>query len=441
MTILLRTGAFASTAQGQQSSLAAASSAFEHIRKLAKAGNADAQYELGRMYLRASNDFSAAAKWLEKAAQQGHADAQFRLGVMYKDGTGVFRNSAEGARLMEMAAGQYRTAAEQGDARAMYQLGRMADANWQGHVAAEWYKWAAEQYRKAAEQGNAEAQYQLGYMYSRGEGVGRDEVEAFSWYKMAAANGHMEAQYILGDEGARHGVIKDKTERLKWFKLAAEQGHSQAQWRLGLCYHVGDCPRDKTEAAGWYRVAADQGDTAAQIHYWELTAGKLTDREETRVRALYHLVTTLDSPSARPFWLLFGILLLALPVAWRIGWLLAVSPFPEGDGGARTIVRMLLYLPLFMVCCDILFALFQKLSVSDELWDGFFSLRHHHRVGGGVSIVCGYAGSIAGEMALAQPSFQVLHEVKRWSFPVLFPIVLCLFVICLIIFLQDASFF
>ena len=45
-------------------------------------------------------------------------------------------------------------------------------------------------YRKAAEQGLAKAQYNLGFMYSTGEGVPEDYATAYSWWKIAIANGN-----------------------------------------------------------------------------------------------------------------------------------------------------------------------------------------------------------------------------------------------------------
>ncbi len=42
-------------------------------------------------------------------------------------------------------------------------------------------------YRKAAEQGVARAQYNLGFMYSHSQGVPQDYVQAHMWYNLAAS--------------------------------------------------------------------------------------------------------------------------------------------------------------------------------------------------------------------------------------------------------------
>ncbi len=41
-----------------------------------------------------------------------------------------------------------------------------------------------------AEQGNAQAQHELGYMYLRGRGVARDDIQAHMWWSLAASQGN-----------------------------------------------------------------------------------------------------------------------------------------------------------------------------------------------------------------------------------------------------------
>ena len=47
-------------------------------------------------------------------------------------------------------------------------------------------KEALKWYRLAAEQGHAKAQYNLGWMYFNGNGVPEDDKEAVKWYRLAA---------------------------------------------------------------------------------------------------------------------------------------------------------------------------------------------------------------------------------------------------------------
>jgi TPR repeat protein len=59
-------------------------------------GDADAQYELGRLYLGAPGDPHQAARWLRLAATKGHCHAEVALGEMLFQGQVVPRQAARG---------------------------------------------------------------------------------------------------------------------------------------------------------------------------------------------------------------------------------------------------------------------------------------------------------------------------------------------------------
>ena len=52
-------------------------------------------------------------------------------------------------------------------------------------------------FRKAAEQNVADAQYILGVCYDSGEGVAKDEIEAYKWWLLAAGHGNDDAKYNM----------------------------------------------------------------------------------------------------------------------------------------------------------------------------------------------------------------------------------------------------
>ena len=129
-------------------------SAFNMFKQAAEHGNAEAQYNLGKMYQwgrGVERDDAEATRWYRKAADQGHANAQDNLGWMYQNGLGVEQNYIE---------------------------------------AVSWY-------RKAADQGHANAQNNMGWMYQNGLGVTQDETEAVKWYRLAAKQGNTYAQNNL----------------------------------------------------------------------------------------------------------------------------------------------------------------------------------------------------------------------------------------------------
>ena len=64
----------------------------EGVRKLAEAGDADAQWQMGVRYHTGAGvqqDDTQAVQWFLRAAEQGHVDAQGSLGAYYWKGRGV----------------------------------------------------------------------------------------------------------------------------------------------------------------------------------------------------------------------------------------------------------------------------------------------------------------------------------------------------------------
>ena len=88
--------------------------------------------------------------------------------------------------------------------------------------------------RRTAEQGDAKAQYNLGVMYYNGIGVTQDFSKALEWFHRAAEQGFADAQSDLGYMYSNgKGVIQDFSKALEWFHRAAEQGYAKAQYNLG----------------------------------------------------------------------------------------------------------------------------------------------------------------------------------------------------------------
>ncbi|MDX9974478.1 MAG: tetratricopeptide repeat protein, partial [FCB group bacterium] len=122
-------------------------------------------------------------------------------------------------------------------------------------------------HRKSADQGDASAQYLLGNAYLLGEGVPKDEIEAFGWFRKAAIQGDARAQIIVANAyNAGEMVPVDKVESLKWYRKAADQGDALAQCCVATAYLNGDgVQRDEVEARKWFRKAANQGYAPAAL--------------------------------------------------------------------------------------------------------------------------------------------------------------------------------
>lgn len=101
------------------------------------------------------------------------------FGQMAYDGDGVEQDFVK-------AAGWYRIAADQGNARAQHNLALMYESG-EGvsHDLAEAAKW----YRMAADQGNAGSQNNLAALYESGEGMPQDDAIALDLYRRAAKGG------------------------------------------------------------------------------------------------------------------------------------------------------------------------------------------------------------------------------------------------------------
>lgn len=136
------------------------------------------------------------------------------------------------------------------------------------------YETANRNFMPLAQQGDARAQYQISFMYFKGRGVPQDYNLAVVWARKAAMQGLSDAQSLLGFFYLKgEGVTQDYKEAAIWYRKAAEQGDSVAQTNLGLLYGFGyGVPKNNTEAIVWLRKGAEQGDANAQKNLNELIA-------------------------------------------------------------------------------------------------------------------------------------------------------------------------
>jgi TPR repeat protein len=129
--------------------------------------------------------------------------------------------------------------------------------------------------RMAAEGGHAACQRDLGTLYSRVEGVERDDRKAAAWYLRAAEGGDSEGQFVTGQRykfGDGHDAPNIK-EAAKWYKKAAFQGHCAAQFHLGLCYdHGNSVYKNPGLALKLWRKCAQRHETDAKTEGYDYVA-------------------------------------------------------------------------------------------------------------------------------------------------------------------------
>ena len=91
------------------------------------------------------------------------------------------------------------------------------------------YQTAIKLWKPLAEQGDAKAQYNLGVVDVKGRGVPQNYAKAVKWFYKAAEQGYAKAQNNLGvmyEKG--WGVTKDYVQARKWFHLAVMGGDTNA---------------------------------------------------------------------------------------------------------------------------------------------------------------------------------------------------------------------
>ena len=150
------------------------------------------------------------AEWKSKA-QGGDALAQNVMGMAYKYGIGTDQNHA-------MSLEWFRKAADQGDADAQFNLGRIygkATGSYAKIRAApqddmEAMRW----YRRSAEQDYRRAQFNLAEMYAEGSrDVPHDDVQAYFWISLAASGGDQAAVQEMESYAARMSAAQIDSAR------------------------------------------------------------------------------------------------------------------------------------------------------------------------------------------------------------------------------------
>jgi len=177
--------------------------------------------------------------------------------------------AARRAQQLSKALTLFQLAANQGEPRAMLELGKIYRS---GDGVAKDVKQSVSWFEKAANAGNTSAMDYMGAMYRMAEGVPRDDRQAFSWYSKAAAAGNTVGMDALGQMYRNGlGVRQNYSEAVRWFGQAAAGGNPAGMFHLGGMYEKGwGVARNPNEALSYYRKAAAAGDPDATRRLTEL---------------------------------------------------------------------------------------------------------------------------------------------------------------------------
>ena len=165
----------------------------ERLTQAAEAGQAPAQYTLGRLYRYGGSvekNHLRSVIWLTQAAKQGDRRAMYTLGKLYLEEDDL-----------PTAMRWFRKSAELGYSLAQYRLGRLLLESGDADRNTEAVRWLTD----AAEGGDPYAQYALGKLYLLGKQVPPDHEAAVRWLKQSAAQGNESARATLERMERFHG--------------------------------------------------------------------------------------------------------------------------------------------------------------------------------------------------------------------------------------------
>lgn len=222
------------------------------IERAEKFGSADAALSLAFSFRHAKftpKDLRRSEKYLERAATLGCAEACYELGVQNKR-----KSARKGLEWFEKGG-------RLGHRRCLREAGVLASRG------AGNKKLALTHWRAAATLGCELAMGDIGFAYSRGEGVPRDEKEAFMWFTRAAENGNSRALEHLGECYHRgYGVDVDYVKSFNYYLAATQAGNTRAYYSLAHCYQYGrGTEEDLTKACETFQLGYEAGDTRCLI--------------------------------------------------------------------------------------------------------------------------------------------------------------------------------
>lgn len=184
----------------------------DSLAAVADQGDADAQYEYGRLFEVGADgiamDYGTAMEWYARAAEQNHIPAMLSLSTML-----LGSDPTEAMRLV----------------------------------------------LRAAELGSAEAQWRGGQVYSGRiflplSGIDQDREVALRWFELAADQGYHPAAEALADLYTDTDDPSYYAEAIELYRRAAESGGSAwAVLRLGMLHAIGEGVEESDSAArGWF---------------------------------------------------------------------------------------------------------------------------------------------------------------------------------------------
>lgn len=161
----------------------------------------------------------------------------------------------------EQARRDFEAAAVQGNADALYGLGRL-------YLRKDYRRYdpvkAMEYLERSAEKDHAFAKYQLGKLLCEGAVCDKDIARGLKLLEELAGKGVSIAAYLAGKVYLREKEWQDIKKAISCFHKAAEDGNSYAEYQLGKIYYFGTGVRaDAEKGLDYLKASADHGNAYA----------------------------------------------------------------------------------------------------------------------------------------------------------------------------------
>lgn len=206
--------------------------------------------------------YPAAFAEFQALAGQGNASALYYLGKMYQNGWGVPKDTVQAVNYFRAANGSFYLPAAA-------QLGKILLHGTSDGIAPD-PKVAIDLLKQAALAGSSDAALELANAVLEGLMGEVNFNHAFGFYYIAALKGEKKAQYQLGQMYlSGRGITQDFRKAILWLSRSANQGYVKAQIALADLYENNQKLKNISRAYAWNSILAaynsdSVGSTAAQ---------------------------------------------------------------------------------------------------------------------------------------------------------------------------------
>ena len=238
----------------------------KYCEKAAQQNDPEAIAVLGYYYFDGKvvkRDYKKAIESFDRACQNGSESAPYMLGYCYREGLGVEKNAQKGFESFKLAyergslPGSYACGEcyEKGQGTSVDYTAALAcyvkakDKKWEapllGKSSADAQK-ASERiallgkYWKSANSGDAVAMDQIGQCFATGNGVKKDDAQAYGWYVKSAEKDNLDGIIHMADAQFNGtGTKQDKNAAGKAYERAAKKGSPYGIFMQGQCHEGG----------------------------------------------------------------------------------------------------------------------------------------------------------------------------------------------------------